>query len=380
MDEQESLINLCKEIVRDGVLTKSEIVGLAKWINAHPKVRKNWPGKPLVKLLKNVFADNKISKDESRQVGAALQAILRKWAKREKQVAVESRVTIEIVDAYPVSGERDAPPPGDWQFDPATDRQVSFANSLGLTLPKDATKGKASDLISKALKQKDSKPATSSQLEQAKLVGVSIPRGATVAEAKLLIRAGQPTWQQKQFFERVEIEFPRGKSRTEVEKKIKHLMREPAAAKKVENAIDNERKASVAAELEMRQEDIDRYGQKLVEEFERWEKLADDIGPYVVIFRSGKSLKVDVVEFDGCEIEEKARGKSRVVLDCLFPKRFREDGEKWLEWEKERQLVASKIEFVSLLEDSFPRCSIEEIETYESVVADFERRAEQLAS
>ena len=378
MDHKKALIKVCKEIVQDGILTKSEIVGLAKWINANPDVRNSWPGKPLVKLLKNVFADNKITKYESRQVGTALQSILRQWAKREEQIVAEPNITVEVVDAHPVSDERDAPPPGDWQLDPATDRQVSFAKSLGLTFPKNATKGKASELISKALEQRDSKPATSTQRDEADMIGAKIPRRATFAEAKAIIRDAQPTWQQKQFFKRAEMVFPNGVSREVVSNKIKQLMRQPDIAKKIQNAINNEQKQSDAAEQEMRQEDIDRYGLALVEAFERWEKLADEIGPYVVIFRSGKSLKVDVVEFEGCEIEEKARGKSRVMLDCLFPKRFREDGEKWLEWEKEKQLVAGKIEFVGLLEDVWPRCNIEEIEEYESVVADFERRAEQL--
>ena len=166
--DQIALIGVCQEIVKDGVLTKAEIVELAKWINAHPNVKNGWPGKPLVKLLRSVVADKVISKSESRQVGAALQSIL-------------------------------------------------------------------------------------------------------------------------------------------------------------------------------------RFGVELVDQFDRWEKLADDIGPYIVLFRSGKSLKAEVVEMEMAEIEEKSRGKSRVVVDCLFPKRIREDGETWLEWEKEKRLVVNKIEYVKLL-------------------------------
>ena len=95
---QIALIALCKEIVRDGILTKSEIVQLAKWINENPEVRKGWPGKPLVKLLRSVFADNKISKEESRQVGSALQSILRQWAKKEAEAVEPSSITVEVVD------------------------------------------------------------------------------------------------------------------------------------------------------------------------------------------------------------------------------------------------------------------------------------------
>ena len=377
-DSRVALINVCKEIVEDGILTKSEIVGLVKWINANPQVRKSWPGKPLVKLLKSVFADNKISKEESRKVGEALQSILRTWAKQESTAPVLPTITVEVVDAYDSVDDRDAPPPGDWQHDPATERQTSFASSLGINLPKNATKGYASDQISKALQRQGSGEATSSQRDYAKRFGVTIPRQASYGEAKAIIRNVQPTWDQKQFYERAGLAFPDSASREAIKKEIKQLMRDSGISKKVQDSILAEEKADVAAEQEMRQEDIERYGLEVVEDFERWEKLADDIGPYVVIYRSGKSLKVEVVEFDGAEIEEKARGKSRVVLECLFPKRIREDGEKWLEWEKEKQLIAGKIEYIGLLEKVWGRCNIEEIDEYESLKSDFERRAEQL--
>lgn len=375
-----ALINVCKEIVQDGVLTKSEIVGLAKWINANPEVRRSWPGKPLVKLLKSVFADNKITKAESRKVGAALQTILRQWAKREEQAVPRPVITIEVVDAYHSDSDRDAPPPGDWQHDPASDRQMSFATSLGIVLPQQVTKGRASELISQALEQRDQGQATKAQREEAELLGIGLPRNATFREATKIIRDSKPTWEQKQFFKRAGLIFPSYVPRDEVAEKIRQLSRDSKIANKVQAAIENELRESIAAEQEMRQEDIERYGIELVEEFERWEKLADAIGPYVVIYRSGKSLKVEVVEFDGAEIEEKPRGKSRVVLESLFPKRVREDGEKWLEWEKERRLVAGKIEYIGLLEKVWGRCNIEEVDEYEAVKSDFQCRAEQLVS
>ena len=59
---------------------------------------------------------------------------------------------------------------------------------------------------------------------------------------------------------------------------------------------------------------------------------------------------------------------------------MREDGEKWLEWEKERRLVAGKIEYIGLLEKVWGRCNIEEVDEYEAVKSDFQCRAEQLVS
>lgn len=375
-DSRVALINVCKEIVEDGILTKSEIVGLAKWINANPEARKSWPGKPLVRLLKSVFADNKISKEESRKVGAALQSILRQWAKREQQ-AETAKVTVEVVDAYE-SLERSGPPSGNWRQDRATERQISYARVLGVTIPPNATKGQASDIISKGVKQRDAADATDVQRDEAKSLGVQIPKRATVAEASSIIRSAKPTWQQRQFFERAGLPFPSGSSRDVVGAKIAKLERDPSIAKRIQAAIEDEKKANESAEQEMRLEDIESYGLKAVEEFERWEPIADEVGPYVIIYRSGKSLKVEVVEFEGAEIEAKARGKSRVVLDCLFPKRFREDGEKWLEWEKEKRLVAGKIEYVGLLDKVWKGSYIDDIDQYESLIADFSNRAESL--
>lgn len=152
-DSRIALIDVCKEIVGDGILTKSEIVGLAKWLNANPEFRTNWPGKPLVRLLQAVFADNKISKEESRKVGAALQSILRQWAKREQQ-SKAAKVTVEVVDAHE-SPDRSGPPPGN---------------------------------------RRDIANATDVQRNEAKSLGVQIPKLATVAEASSIIRGAKPTW------------------------------------------------------------------------------------------------------------------------------------------------------------------------------------------
>ena len=355
-DPRIALINFCEEIVEDGILTKSEIVGLAKWINANPEVRKSWPGKPLVRLLKSVFADNKISKEESRKVGAALQSILRQWAKREQQ-SKAAKVTVEVVDAHE-SPDSSGPPSGNWRQDQATERQISYARVLGVTIPPNATKGQASDIISKGVQRRDTADATDVQWDEAKSLGVQIPKRATVAEASSIIRGAKPTWQQRQFFERADVPFPADANRDAIDARIKKMESDPAVAKRIKVAIEAEQKANESAEQEMRLEDIENYGLKAVEEFERWEPIADEIGPYVIIYRSGKSLKVEVVEFEGAEIEAKASGKSRVVLDCLFPKRVREDGDKWLEWEKEKRLVANKIEYLVLLENVSKGCYI----------------------
>ena len=375
-DSRIALINVCKEIVGDGILTKSEIVGLAKWLNANPEVRTSWPGKPLVRLLKSVFADNKISKEESRKVGAALQSILRQWAKQEQQ-SEAVKVTVEVVDANE-SPDRSGPSSGDWRQDQATERQISYARVLGVTIPPNATKGQASDIISKGVQRRDVADATDVQRDEAKLLGVQVPKRATVAEASSIIRGAKPTWQQRQFFERADVPFPPDIGRNAMDVRIKQLESDPVIAQRIRAAIEAEQKANESAEQEMRLEDIENYGLKAVEEFERWEPITDDIGPYVIIYRSGKSLKVEVVEFEGAEIEAKPRGKSRVVLDCLFPKRVREDGEKWLEWEKEKRLVARRIEYVVLLDKVWKGQYIEEIDQYESLVDDFERRADSL--
>ncbi len=366
---QIALIGVCKDIVQDGILTNKEIVGLARWINAHPEVKEGWPGKILVRMLKAVFADKKISKAESRDVGAALQNIIRQWDKERSKNAIAEKskdatnevvLDIEVVDAYDVLTDKNAA----WRIDPPTERQMEFAKSLGITFESEISKGQLSDLISVAVGQRDNLPATDYQRRQAIELEVEIPENATNRQADDIIKAARPTWEQRRLFEMSGLEFPEGANKETVDVEINRLKDDPEIKKRIKAAEERQQLEFIEAEKEYRQEEIERHGLEVVEEFERWEKLIDEGDTLVVIFRSGKNLKVDVIEIEDVEIEKRKRGKSRVMIDCLLPKKVREDGYTYLEWEKERRLDCSKIEFVQALKEAWGSSHIDEVGDY----------------
>ena len=221
-----------------------------------------------------------------------------------------------------------------------------------------------SDLISVAVGQRDNLPATDYQRRQAIELEVEIPENATNRQADDIIKAARPTWEQRRLFEMSGLEFPEGANKETVDVEINRLKDDPEIKKRIKAAEERQQLEFIEAEKEYRQEEIERHGLEVVEEFERWEKLIDEGDTLVVIFRSGKNLKVDVIEIEDVEIEKRKRGKSRVMIDCLLPKKVREDGYTYLEWEKERRLDCSKIEFVQALKEAWGSSHIDEVGDY----------------
>ena len=98
-------------------------------------------------------------------------------------------VTIEVVDAYHSPEDQDATSPGDWQEEPVTDHQKAFAELLWIELPIQATKGQASDLISKGINRGDSGLATDAQRNEAELLGARcLTRRSRFANNRVLRR------------------------------------------------------------------------------------------------------------------------------------------------------------------------------------------------
>ena len=75
-------IQLLEAVAEDGELSNAEIVSIAKWINENPDSRDQWPIDQFVPLLKEVFADQKISVQESLDVGKLIMKTLREWQRR----------------------------------------------------------------------------------------------------------------------------------------------------------------------------------------------------------------------------------------------------------------------------------------------------------
>lgn len=96
-------------------------------------------------------------------------------------------------------------------------------------------------------------------------------------------------------------------------------------------------------------EDREEYGEKLYEEKIKWEKMCGSENHYSLIFKRGKSIISDIVEFERVWID--GDKKKFVKIGLLLPKRYKSklDGDH-LEWEKEVEIKPSQILFLEKTE------------------------------
>ncbi|MCK4621531.1 MAG: hypothetical protein KAT62_04870 [Desulfuromonadales bacterium] len=81
------------------------------------------------------------------------------------------------------------------------------------------------------------------------------------------------------------------------------------------------------------QEDRGEYGDALVDELNKWEKICYP-DQYLVTYKKGKTLRSDIVEFERAYIEDAQ--KPYVKIEALLPKiRKPKNDEPSIEWEKE---------------------------------------------
>ena len=66
------VLQVCDGILEDGEISGDEAYGLASWLNENREACFHWPGNELVPLLKEIWADGKVTKTELRQLGRAL--------------------------------------------------------------------------------------------------------------------------------------------------------------------------------------------------------------------------------------------------------------------------------------------------------------------
>lgn len=74
-------INFLRRLAEDGYLTGDEVWHLAKFLN-RDLYQNVWPGNILFPLLRNVFADGKLTVEEMRAVGDAMTEIEEAWSNR----------------------------------------------------------------------------------------------------------------------------------------------------------------------------------------------------------------------------------------------------------------------------------------------------------
>jgi hypothetical protein len=147
--------------------------------------------------------------------------------------------------------------------------------------------------------------------------------------------------EQRELCDKVGICLPVGTNRRQANEHIEKAKNDPENKLRFQKLQDEEEKTAVEeADREMRE----KYGDKVMDDFYRWEKIsAEAAGHYLMIFCRGKEVLVEVVELDyGPEVVD---GKKPFVkMALLFPKKDRQEKDHFsLEWEIEKEIHSSDI-------------------------------------
>lgn len=216
--------------------------------------------------------------------------------------------------------------------DPPTDRQVNYARNLGIQKPEGFSKAELSHEIDRV---KASDRPTVRQIQLAEKLGVkNAARMSGTTISKAIDQAKQ------------------------AEKE--RLARDPEHQKKEAKKLERKEKQLAKRDAER----LERFGQEKLVEEKRWQALCNDPkNDYaLVIFERRKNRKVEVVCFESASLDEK--GKLR--LDCSGPKKFREDGDDYFEWEQEMHIYANEILHYEFLSEDLTGCDQAE---YDAVIS-----------
>jgi hypothetical protein len=244
---------------------------------------------------------------------------------------------------------RSVKPPQEWQLERA--RKLGINVIAGMTFE---------ELDEKLTKAEFDKPTTHQQIKKAKAFGMIVTPNMTYGQlASRLNEAAlnQPAKQEQiELCKRVGIPLPPGTTCGDADKLIENArqnLKYAAQFRKIDDEFQRELEAEEDSELR------EQYGDKLLNEFRQWEKLSVESGTqYLMVFRRGKEIAVEVVEFeDGPEIIE---GKSPYIkLSLLLPKKERHDRDYFsLEWEKEMEIRSSNVLHIQKLDRTFSDCTV----------------------
>lgn len=88
-------------------------------------------------------------------------------------------------------------------------------------------------------------------------------------------------------------------------------------------------------------EDRDVYGDAIVDELKKWEKVCDG-NQYITVFKKGRTLSSDILEFEFANIE--GEQKHYVKIEGLRPKIYKpRDESPYIEWEREISFRSEQI-------------------------------------
>lgn len=118
-------------------------------------------------------------------------------------------------------------------------------------------------------------------------------------------------------------------------------------------------------EEEMEREDRAEYGDEIVDELKKWEKICARRTHHIALFKHRGKTICEVIEFEGAEIV--GDRKLSIKLDMLLPKTHKDKDDEFLgsysiEWEKE---VSVKPDQILALETLPGEIDIYDTESYE---------------
>lgn len=70
--EIEVLLNLCRVILADGVVTEKEAIYLASWIARNPQLSAVWPADAILRKLSRILEDKVLTPQELEELKATL--------------------------------------------------------------------------------------------------------------------------------------------------------------------------------------------------------------------------------------------------------------------------------------------------------------------
>lgn len=140
-------------------------------------------------------------------------------------------------------------------------------------------------------------------------------------------RDDPPTEKQLRYAKRIGIRITPEMSKSDVSAAIASAeSRKPELGRKREKANEAARER--------------KYGKELLDQEDRWNRLAEDVGYIIAIYEKRKETVVDVLLVNQAEITEK--GKLRLLLAAPKVMKDRDSGE-WLLWDKEFELPAEAL-------------------------------------
>jgi len=129
---------------------------------------------------------------------------------------------------------------------------------------------------------------------------------------------------------RLGLEIKPNMSNYDVLKLLEEALKDPKIRKRHDDYIAEQ---NAICEAEEREE----FGNDVVDEQQKWAKLCLVGVQHIVIFKKGKTIEAEILEFERADIQ--GESKYHVVIEALKPKIYKPRGESpYIEWVKEFNL------------------------------------------